>query len=311
MPDSQEFRDEYSRLGALTERFLENAFQPLPQDPSRVVAEAARYSLLAGGKRIRPILALSVGQMLGCPLANVLPFACAVEMIHTYSLIHDDLPCMDDDDLRRGRPTCHMAYGEANAVLAGDALLNLAFETLSSACLDGVETESGLPCGISGSLKAMSEIARAAGQSGMIGGQAIDLAAENGGVSDDFLEKMHRLKTGALLRAPAMAAAYLAGASSGILNAVDRFSTALGLAFQIKDDILDVTAGIAELGKTPGKDAHVGKITYVTRYGLDEAAVRLSNASGEALDALVEIERLGYDVDFLKDLIRFQLERGK
>ena len=311
MPDPQEFRDEYGRLAALTESFLENAFQPLPEDPSRIVAEAARYSLLAGGKRIRPVLCLSVGQMLGCPLRDLLPFACAVEMIHTYSLIHDDLPCMDDDDLRRGRPTCHKAYGEANAVLAGDALLNLAFETLSCACLEVAQEGTTMPGGISGSLHAMAEIARAAGQSGMIGGQAIDLASENGGVPDVFLETMHRMKTGALLRAPAVAAAYLSGASSETLAAVDRFSTALGLAFQIKDDILDVTADATDLGKTPGKDADSGKTTFVTRYGLPEAVVRLSNVSLEAVAALDDIERLGYDVDFLKDLIRFQLERGK
>ncbi len=311
MPDPQEFRDEYGRLANLTERFLEGAFLPLPENPSRVVSEAARYSLLAGGKRIRPVLALAVGQTLGCPLTAVLPFAGAVEMIHTYSLIHDDLPCMDDDDLRRGRPTCHKAYGEANAVLAGDALLNLAFETLSEACLDVASGLSAPPGGIPGSLRAMAEIARASGRSGMIGGQAIDLAAENGGVPDAFLEMMHRMKTGALLRAPAVAAAYLSGADPEALEAVDRFSTALGLAFQIKDDILDVTADAANLGKTPGKDAESGKTTFVTRYGLTEASARLSSASGEAVSALDDLERSGFDVDFLKDLIRFQLERGK
>ena len=311
MPDTQEFRDEYARLSELTERGLAEVFPTTEGDPAARVIEAARYSLLAGGKRIRPVLALSVAQMLGCPLGEALPYACAVEMIHTYSLVHDDLPCMDDDDLRRGRPTCHKVYGEAMAVLAGDALLNLAFETLSAAALDTAKGTRSIPGGVEGALTAMKEIADAAGHRGMIGGQAMDIAGEGLGMTNERLVEMHRRKTGALLRAPALAAARLSGAAPGVLDAVDRFASALGLAFQIKDDILDVTAEAGNLGKTPGKDAEAGKTTFVTAHGLPAATEMLAEESRRAVGALEELDSLGYDVEFLKDLVRYQLERGR
>jgi len=311
MPDTQEFRDEYARLTDLAERGLADAFCLTEEEPAALVAEAARYSLLAGGKRIRPVLALSIAQMLDCPLAEVLPYACAVEMIHTYSLIHDDLPCMDDDDLRRGRPTCHKVYGEAMAVLAGDALLNLAFETLTAAVLDVATARRKVPGGIEGALSAMKEIADAAGHRGMIGGQTIDVACEGCGMNEAQLVTMHRMKTGALLRAPALAAARLSGAARDVFDAVDRFSSALGLAFQIKDDILDVTAEAENLGKTPGKDVAAGKTTFVTLHGLAAANAMLAEESRRASEALDGLEAAGYDVEFLKDLVRYQLERGK
>ncbi|MDW7657323.1 MAG: polyprenyl synthetase family protein [Bacillota bacterium] len=259
-----------------------------------LVVEAARYSLLAGGKRLRPVLFLAVTAMLGQSVDRILPFACAVEMIHTYSLIHDDLPCMDDDDLRRGRPTCHKVFGEAMAVLAGDYLLNRAYEVL----LDAIDPDCPE------TVTAVRLISRAAGGRGMIGGQVLDLIAEQQKPDAKALEQMHRMKTGALLSAPVEAAALLACAEADAAASLAAFGAAIGLAFQIRDDILDVTSDAAIMGKTTGKDDRDGKSTYVTLFGLTQAGKLLEQATCSAQAELDKLEP-DYDISFLRVLTRY------
>ena len=233
-----------------------------------IVYEAMRYSLLAGGKRIRPVLALAAGQVLGEQEACILPFACAIEMIHTYSLIHDDLPAMDDDDYRRGRYSCHKKFGEATAILAGDALLTMAFEIAAEGALALENPKRGL--------RAIRHIALSAGTEGMIGGQIVDLDAETRAISESELRYLCERKTGALLRAPVLAAAAVAGAeetrSAALLL---EYADTIGLAFQIKDDILDVEGDISVLGKATGSDAKDGKTTFVTLYGIQRSKTLL------------------------------------
>lgn len=267
-------------------------------DQGGLAVEAARYSLLSGGKRLRPVLLLATAAMLGLSADRVMPFAAAVEMIHTYSLIHDDLPCMDNDDLRRGQPTCHKVYGEAMAVLAGDFLLNRACEVLLDA-VDLAWPET---------VTAARLISRAAGGRGMIGGQVLDLTSAHKTISVQALQQLHRMKTGALLSAPVEAAAVLARARQQDLQALTAFGAAIGLAFQIRDDILDVTADAATLGKTTGKDDRDGKSTYVTMLGLTKADQRLRRAALEAETAL-DIVKQNHDVSFLRDLTRQLTDR--
>ena len=237
---------------------------PASPDCPAVVAEAMRYSLTAGGKRLRPVLCLASADAVGGRTAAVLRAACAIELIHTYSLIHDDLPAMDDDSLRRGRPTLHVVAGEGMAILAGDGLLTEAFHAL--AALDGDPARV---------LRAVRLIAHAAGPVGMVGGQAIDLASVKPGpggsvvtLDASALATMHAKKTGALIRASAAAGAVLGGGSDAQVAAIDAAGAEFGLAFQIVDDILDVEGESAQLGKTPGKDAAAGKTTYPALYGL-------------------------------------------
>jgi geranylgeranyl pyrophosphate synthase len=261
------------------------------------IHSAIRWSLFAGGKRFRPSLLLATGQEFGAGKEVLLDIACALELIHTYSLIHDDLPSMDDDDLRRGRPTCHVRFGEATAILAGDALQTLAFQTIA---LDEKLTPAMR-------VRLTSEIARAsATPHGMVAGQAYDLAAESREVSGDELERIHRLKTGALIAASARSGAIIAGASEMELEVVTRYSVALGLLFQITDDLLDVTATAEDLGKTPGKDARSRKATYPARYGLDATRERAQAAYNEACTALDEIER---PMHTLRAIVGLILER--
>jgi geranylgeranyl pyrophosphate synthase len=246
------------------------------------VHSAIRWSLFAGGKRFRPLLVLATGQEFGARIDDLLDAACALEMIHTYSLIHDDLPSMDDDDLRRGRPTCHVRFGEATAILAGDALQTLAFQTIAEDEQLSTDVRVHL----------VRELARAsATPDGMIAGQAHDLAAESREVSGDELERIHRLKTGALVSCAARSGAIIAGANDAELQGIRRYSAALGLLFQITDDLLDVTATAEDLGKTPGKDARSRKATYPALYGLDATRERAQTAYKEACAALDEIER--------------------
>lgn len=246
------------------------------------VHKAIRWSLFARGKRFRPLLLLATGQEFGAEVNDLLDTACALEMIHTYSLIHDDLPSMDDDDLRRGRPTCHVRFGEATAILAGDALQTLAFQTIAQD--EKLEPEVRVAL--------VGEVARAsATPDGMIAGQAHDISAESRDVSGEELERIHRLKTGALITCAARSGAIIAGASERELESVTRYSAALGLLFQITDDLLDVTATAEDLGKTPGKDARSRKATYPALYGLEATRERAHAASTEACAALDEIER--------------------
>ena len=226
------------------------------------IYESMRYSMFAGGKRIRAMLLFSVCESLGGNETVALTFACAIEMIHTYSLIHDDLPCMDNDDYRRGKLTNHKVYGEAIALLAGDGLLNLAYETMSEACLHSGSKEA---------LMAMNMIAKAAGVTGMVGGQVVDLLSENKKIDRKELEYIHEHKTGALFYASVMAGAVLANASQADLAHLEMFSHHFGLAFQIKDDILDVIGDSKRMGKSIGSDAKNDKATYTTLVGLEEA----------------------------------------
>lgn len=268
------------------------------EDP---VLKAAHYSLMAGGKRIRPVLLMAAADMLSADKRIALKLACAIEMIHTYSLIHDDLPCMDDDDLRRGRPTCHIAFGEANAVLAGDALLNRAYEII----IDCIVCNNG-----SNELEAARIMAKSAGLSGMIAGQSIDLASEGKKISFEELVNLHEHKTGALIKAPLMAAAALSGASAEVRSSLETYAKSIGLAFQIQDDILDVTADQSKLGKTTGKDARDNKSTYVSLLGLEEARNKLAQADQQARSALSELAGMQLDTAFLTGMTDFLLSRN-
>ncbi len=275
-------------VDAALERFLPSA----PACPPRV-AEAMRYSVFAGGKRLRPVLALATAEaaaaVRGAPAdaarALALPVACALELIHTYSLVHDDLPAMDDDTLRRGRPTSHVVFGEGMAILAGDALLTEAFALIAREPqrADGVAAETIA----ARKLRTAQAVAEAAGACGMVGGQAIDLDAAGTLVIDaDGLRAMHARKTGALIRASALAGAVMAGAEDPELRAIHRYGDEVGLAFQIVDDILDVEGASQELGKTAGKDAAASKPTYPALYGLDASRAMAAACVERALEAL-------------------------
>jgi geranylgeranyl diphosphate synthase type II len=279
LTNEQELRARLARYRELVDARL-NELIPAETLAPESVHSAIRWSLFAGGKRFRPLLLLATGQEFGASVDDLLDTASALEMIHTYSLIHDDLPSMDDDDLRRGRPTCHVRFGEATAILAGDALQTLAFQTIAE--------DEKLSPGVRVAL--ISEVARAsATPDGMVAGQAHDISAESREVSGDELERIHRLKTGALITAAARSGAIIADADLSVLESVGRYSAALGLLFQITDDLLDVTATVEDLGKTPGKDARSRKATYPALYGLDATRARAHIAYTEACDALDDI----------------------
>ncbi|HWT00415.1 MAG TPA: farnesyl diphosphate synthase [Pyrinomonadaceae bacterium] len=285
-----------SRWRELVDARLDRLIPAETVGPENVHA-AIRWSLFAGGKRLRPLLVMATGQELGAEPKVLLDTACALEMIHTYSLIHDDLPSMDDDDLRRGRPTAHVRFGEATAVLAGDALQTLAFQAIA-------EDEKLQP---EVRVRLVSEVARAsATPRGMVAGQAHDLAAESRAVTGEELERIHRLKTGALITCAARAGAIIAGANEAELEAATAYSAALGLLFQITDDLLDVTGSAEDLGKTPGKDARSRKATYPALYGLDATRERARAAFDEASAALDRIEK---PMNSLRAIARLILER--
>jgi geranylgeranyl diphosphate synthase type II len=253
-----------------------------PACPSRLL-EAMRYSLLGGGKRLRPILALMAAEACGGEPESALPAACALEMVHTYSLIHDDLPSMDDDDLRRGRPTCHKAFDEATAVLAGDGLLTLAFEILAR---DVRPAEAAARCVLA--------LTKGAGPCGMVGGQMADLQAEGRlDANLEELEAIHRRKTGALLRASLKMGGIVAGADDIILEALDTYGHAVGLAFQIVDDLLDVQGDEAKLGKRVNKDHGLGKWTYPGLLGLEGSRRHARDLADEAVMALAPLGERG------------------
>ncbi len=261
------------------------------------VHSAIRWSVFAGGKRFRPILLLATGETFGAQTETLLSTACALEMIHTYSLIHDDLPSMDDDDLRRGRPTCHVRFDEATAILAGDALQTLAFETIAS--------EERLAAAVRVDL--VKELTQAAGTpDGMVAGQAEDLDAESRKITGGELEQIHRLKTGALIIAAARCGALVAGVTKAELDLITRYAAHLGLLFQITDDVLDVTATAEILGKTPGKDARARKATYPSLYGLTAARERANLIHQEACAAL---DQIGKPTTRLRAIADYILER--
>ncbi|WBY64816.1 polyprenyl synthetase family protein [Thermocaproicibacter melissae] len=253
---------------------------------------AMRYSLLAGGKRIRPILVLEFCGLCGGDQEAALPFACAVEMIHTYSLIHDDLPCMDNDDMRRGKPSNHVVFGEAQALLAGDALLTRAFEVMLS-------SESIRLVGAEKAANAAGALAFAAGAYGMAGGQAIDLMSEGKQISIETLQKMDECKTGALIRAAAKMGCILAGAESNLIRAADEYAAAVGFAFQIVDDILDVKGNAETLGKPIGSDKEKEKSTYVSLLGMEKAQKAVSQLTEDAVRTL---DAFNGDTSYLRTL---------
>lgn len=274
----------------------------------KIVYEAMRYSLLAGGKRIRPVIAIMSANILGVSEDQIMPFACAIEMIHTYSLIHDDLPAMDDDDYRRGRLSCHKKFDEATAILAGDALLTMAFEVAADGALKLDNPANGT--------RAIKHIAYCAGTEGMIGGQIVDLDAETRRISADELRYLCDRKTGALLRVPVLSAAAVSGKEeSEEAELLLKYADTVGLAFQIKDDILDVEGDSALLGKNIGSDAKDGKTTFVTLHGIEKSKAILAELTNEALDACNKLSDMQNDGEkkkscaFLHELAIFLLER--
>ena len=280
---------------------------PEPAGPQKRIVDAMRYAALGGGKRLRPFLLIETARMFGYESPGVWKAAAALECVHVYSLIHDDLPCMDDDDLRRGKPTVHKAYDEALAVLAGDALLTLAFEILAQQNIHpDAETR----------LQLISDLAASSGTNGMIGGQVIDIAAslnpEKTKQDEALITHLQALKTGALMHYAVIAGGRLAGASDDDLHNLGRFANALGLIFQIRDDILDVEGNSATMGKRTRKDLGLGKATFVTIYGLEGAktkAQELGDAAKNALESFTE--KSGHKVDILKASVDFVLNRQK
>ena len=282
---------------ALVEKAL---VQELKSEPpiDKTLADAMEYSLMAGGKRLRPILLMAAADAVGVDGAQFVTTGCAIEMIHTYSLIHDDLPAMDNDDYRRGKLTNHKVYGAGMATLAGDALLTLAFEVMLRQ--QGVTEATRLAV--------VREMSRAAGQNGMVGGQAIDLESEGKEIPMERLREMHMGKTGALFRAAVRSGAILAGATDNQLAALTKYADAFGLTFQITDDILDVVGDEATIGKPVGSDERNHKSTYVTLLSLEKAQA-LAKATVE--DAIAALTSFGSEADFLRDLVQMLKKKKK
>jgi len=289
LPD---FFDEDLRL---VDSALQKRLPAVDVQPSSI-HEAMRYSVFAGGKRIRPIFCLETSRIFTAEVTPALYPACAIEFIHTYSLIHDDLPALDNDDLRRGKPTCHKKFGEAIAILAGDALLTLAFETVGAAAVDAEIR-----------VKMLQEISKSAGSvNGMVGGQVADLEAEGKGVGPDTLEYIHRSKTAALIRASITAGAICAGASEEEVTRLRHFGETLGWAFQVTDDILDVEESSAALGKTAGKDIAQQKATYPAVFGLEKSHQIASELSSQAIEDLAPF---GAQAARLREIAEFLVHR--
>jgi geranylgeranyl diphosphate synthase type II len=273
----------------------------LDSQPFEPIVEAMKYSLMAGGKRIRPVLCLAAAEAVGGKSQAVLPAACALEMVHTYSLIHDDLPAMDNDDLRRGKPTCHIAFDEATAILAGDALLTLAFEVLSSVQFTDENQASGW-------LKVIHIISTAAGYRGMIRGQMLDMAAEGQHLTVDELKSMHALKTGALIEASLQCGALLADARKRQREILKTYARNIGLAFQVTDDILNVEGNPKIMGKAVGTDELREKSTYPALLGLETSRQFAKNLVDEALQALAIFDK---EADPLRALATYIIERKR
>lgn len=285
-----DFINELNSAVSLADEYIKSVL-PKEKLPQEEIVKAMDYSLSSGGKRIRPVIAIFAAKSLGAGSESVMPYAAAIELIHTYSLIHDDLPCMDNDDLRRGRPTNHKVFGEATAVLAGDALLNFAFET---ALMADTEPEKKIAL--------LKIIARSAGLYGMIGGQILDMEGEKRKLAADEIRLMQNLKTGALIKAAAAIGAVIAGERKEFF---DVYAENLGLAFQLKDDILDVTATTEELGKPVLSDEKNEKSTFVSLYGVDGTKRLLEETTEKAIASLPE------GAELLKELALYLLERKK
>ena len=295
--ETEMLKAEWEKRRALVEEGLVRELREDEAFDARL-AESMKYSLMAGGKRLRPILLMAAADAVGARGEDYLTSACALEMIHTYSLIHDDLPAMDDDDYRRGRLTNHKVYGAGVATLAGDALLTMAFEVLLRQ--KGVAPET--------LVRVVREVSIAAGPNGMVGGQALDLASEGKQIDRETLRRMHMAKTGALFRAAVRSGAILAGADESALAALTEYAEAFGLAFQITDDILDVTGDEAAIGKPVGSDERNHKSTYVTLTSLDEAKRLAREAADRAHRALAP---LGGKTEFLDELAEYLVTRDR
>lgn len=294
------FKNELKGLSALVDDYLLKYFDHLTNSVSeKKLIEAMRYSITGGGKRIRPVLTLSIAKMMSKNALEVMPFAAAIEMIHTYSLIHDDLPAMDNDDYRRGKLTNHKVFGEAMAILAGDALLNEAFDLLlDSAIQSGEKMEQFI--------KASLIVASAAGKQGMIAGQVIDMDSEGKQTSEVTIKDMHKKKTGALIKASILAPAVYLGASAEHIKALTSYAENIGVAFQIKDDILDVESTTEELGKAVGSDEKNKKTTYVSLYGLDGAKAMLLDVTQRAIN---DLGIFGDSAWFLQEIAQYFANR--
>lgn len=294
----EELQQKVEHINNVLEKFL-----PAEEGQQRIIFEAMNYSVRAGGKRLRPILMEETYHMFGGSSAVIEPFMAAIEMIHTYSLVHDDLPAMDNDEYRRGKKTTHAVYGEAMGILAGDALLNLAYETTAKA-FDMEVTDTRVA-------RAFAVLAKKAGVYGMVGGQVVDVESEKSDdcpITREKLDFIYRLKTGALIESSMMIGAILAGASSDEVSRVEQIAAKLGLAFQIQDDVLDVTSTLEVLGKPVGSDEKNNKATYVTFEGLDKAVSDVERISKEAEE---QLDDLGYDDAFLKELFEYLIHREK
>ena len=294
----EELQQKVEHINDVLEKFL-----PAEEGQQRIIFEAMNYSVRAGGKRLRPILMEETYHMFGGSSAVIEPFMAAIEMIHTYSLVHDDLPAMDNDEYRRGKKTTHAVYGEAMGILAGDALLNLAYETAAKAF--GMEEVDARVA------RAFAVLAKKAGVYGMVGGQVVDVESEKSDdcpITREKLDFIYRLKTGALIESSMMIGAILAGASSDEVSRVEQIAAKLGLAFQIQDDVLDVTSTLEVLGKPVGSDEKNNKATYVTFEGLDKAVSDVERISKEAEE---QLDDLGYDDAFLKELFEYLIHREK
>ena len=290
-----DYQEKYAAYLSLAEERIAQ-LGPKLMPPTSKVGEAALYSLTGGAKRVRAILVLAACELLGGDIEKAAHFAAAVEMLHCYSLIHDDLPCMDNDDFRRGRPSCHKAFGEATALLAGDALQTAAFEAVSTA---------GLPA--EARIKAVQQLSFAAGDRGMVYGQEIDLYYEQRQANEEQLKNIHRHKTGALINAAVQMGATAAGASEADHAALERYAFDIGLVFQIVDDVLDVTSTQEELGKPIGSDSENGKTTYITLYGAEGAMSMARSINKNACAALQD--RYGEKASFLVSLAESLLTR--
>lgn len=294
----EELQQKVEHINNVLEKFL-----PVEEGQQRIIFEAMNYSVRAGGKRLRPILMEETYHMFGGSSAVIEPFMAAIEMIHTYSLVHDDLPAMDNDEYRRGKKTTHAVYGEAMGILAGDALLNLAYETAAKAFdMEVADTRVA---------RAFAVLAKKAGVYGMVGGQVVDVESEKSddcSITREKLDFIYRLKTGALIESSMMIGAILAGESSDEVSRVEQIAAKLGLAFQIQDDVLDVTSTLEVLGKPVGSDEKNNKATYVTFEGLDKAVSDVERISKEAEE---QLDDLGYDDAFLKELFEYLIHREK
>ena len=294
------FKEEYQKRTELIEDILEK-YLPEQKGYQRIITEAMEYSLMAGGKRLRPMLMRESFELFDGKGKVIEPFMAAIEMIHTYSLVHDDLPAMDNDDYRRGRKTTHVVYGEDMGILAGDALLNYAFETACSAF--ELEPEKSLMIG-----RALKILADKAGIYGMIGGQVVDVKESGHKITGDMLDFIYRLKTGALIEASVMIGAVLAGASDEEILKIEEIAGKVGMAFQIQDDILDVTSTTEMLGKPIHSDEKNEKTTYVTLRGIEESRKEVKRLTSEALDTL---KGLKYENAFLNELLEWLVYREK